>query len=79
MRSFLGHARERKRALDENESNTARAISSAWRCLDVANVEGGGGGGGGAAAGDETSSDKENVFAILFEFVNKFNREVQRR
>ena len=80
MKTFLRHARERKRALDEEEKNASRALTNAWSCLDA-----GGGGEGGAAEREQgvkqdannASPDKENFFVILVEFVNKFDREVK--
>ena len=73
MQTFLGHARERKRGLDGEEQKAASAIDSAWSCLDA--TEGGGRGGRGGAESGNESSEKDNLFVVLFEFVNKFERE----
>ena len=79
MRTFLDHARNRKRALDNQQKDAARAVGQAWNCLDNAGGGGGGGGGGRREEEDEekAAGDGENIFAVLFEFVNKFDREVK--
>ena len=72
MQTFLRHARDRKQTLDAAESEAVSALGAAWRCLDAgdpsATAEAGG--------NEDSSADKENIFVILIEFVNKFDREV---
>ena len=73
MQTFLRHARDRKQTLDAAENAAANALGAAWRCLDAGDPSGTAAESGG---NEDSSADKENIFVILIEFVNKFDREV---